>query len=58
LGLLPFEPAAPALAELNGPDVVDLNGFTGCVAQRAEGNAPAFRIEGVLMRPRGVLSVN
>src|ERR1700681_2822382 len=35
-----------ALAELNGPDVVDLDGFAGCVAQRTEERA-AFRIKGV-----------
>src|SRR6266481_4636616 len=35
-----------ALTELNGPDVVDLDGFAGCVAQRAEERA-AFRIKGV-----------
>src|SRR6266481_7500375 len=35
-----------ALAELNGPDVVDLDGFAGCIAQRAEERA-ALRIKGV-----------
>src|SRR6267142_2369065 len=43
-----------ALAELNGPDVVDLDGFASCVAQRAEERA-AFRIKGVDAAARGVV---
>src|SRR3984957_3320132 len=37
---------AAALAELNGPDVVDLDGFAACVAQGSEERA-ALRVEGV-----------
>src|SRR5258708_29283247 len=43
-----------ALAELNGPDVVDLDGFASCVAQRTEERA-AFRIKGVDAAAGGVV---
>src|SRR5258708_14781625 len=43
-----------ALAELNAPDVVDLDGFAGCIPQRAEERA-APPIKGVDASARSVV---